>query len=89
MTARISEYDITKIKNNIISGYYEGIIFKSGLIYQGGLYNGKFDGEGRIILPCGDVYSYTFSEAWINDGRRIIISWIRDGNWEIGCFSLI
>lgn len=64
--------DIEEIERLIRLGYYEGVIFPSGLIYQGGLYRGLPHGKGTIILPNGNTYSYEFREGKLIDGRSIL-----------------
>jgi len=64
--------DIEEIKRLIKVGYYEGVIFPSGLIYQGGVYRGLFHGKGTLILPNGNTYYYEFREGKLIDGRSIL-----------------
>lgn len=69
----MDEAEIQRIKQLIKSGYYEGTIFSSGVIYKGGLYQGLAHGKGTIILPRGNSYNYEFRNGRLADGRAIIV----------------
>ena len=69
----MDEAEIQRIKQLIKSGYYEGTIFSSGVIYKGGLYQGLAHGKGTIILPSGNSYNYEFRNGRLADGRAIIV----------------
>lgn len=69
----MNQEEIQQIKELIDSGYYEGLIFPSGVIYKGGFYQGVTHGKGTIILPNGNTYFYDFRNGKLVDGRAIIV----------------
>ena len=77
--------EIQQIKELIKIGYYEGLIFPSGLIYKGGFYQGVPHGKGTLILPNGNTYFYEFRNGKLADGRGIIV--YPDGSFYEGELS--
>ena len=64
---------VEQIKAGIRSGYYEGFIFPSGLVYFGGLYRKRAHGKGVIILPSGKYYRYEFDNGRLVNGKGIVV----------------
>ncbi len=64
---------VEQIKASICSGYYEGLIYPSGLVYRGGLYRKRPHGKGMIILPNGKYYQYEFDNGRLVNGRGIVV----------------
>lgn len=77
--------EVERIKASIRSGYYEGLIYPSGLVYCGGLYRKLAHGKGMIILPSGKHYQYEFDNGRLTNGKGIVV--YPDGSFYEGEIS--
>ena len=61
--------------------YHVSIKFPTGEHYEGGIINGKFNGDGKLSMPNGDYYEGKFiNNKFAGTGKVRVTS--KNGNYE-------